>query len=91
MTRTGGASRGAAARTVQYRVALRGGKSPEERVEGPDGADAVVTCGLAEAAADPTVGYMRGAIKVAGSTGAWLDALRSGEAARVLSRLASPS
>ena len=32
-----------------------------------------------------------GAIKVAGSTGAWFDALRSGEAARALSRLASPA
>jgi hypothetical protein len=76
------------ARTVQYRVAVRKG---EERVEGPDDADAVVTCVLADAAADPTLGYVRGAIKVAGSTGAWFDALRSGEAARALSRLASPA
>lgn len=75
-------------RTVQYRVTVRGGT---DRVEGPDDADAVATCAPADAAGDPTLGYMRGAIKVTGSTGAWLDALRSGEAARVLSRLASPA
>jgi hypothetical protein len=75
-------------RTVQYRVVVAKG---DERVEGPDGADCVVTVPLADAGGDPTVAFMRGKLKTTGSTGALFDALSSGEAAIVLSRLASPS
>lgn len=72
--------------TVQYRVAF--GKS-DEAVEGPDGADVVVRVAVRDAAADPWVSYMRGSLKAEGSVGALLAALASGEAAEVLSRLAS--
>jgi len=74
------------AASVQYRVAF--GKS-DEAVEGPDGADVVVRIAARDAAADPWVSYMRGALKAEGSVGALFAALASGEAAAVLSRLAS--
>jgi len=76
---------------VQYRLAL--GKK-DERVDGPDGADVVVTVPLTDVVApgfDPTVAYMQGRLKSTGSTGALLELLRSGEAAAALSRLASPA
>jgi hypothetical protein len=74
--------------TAQFRVAIRKG---EELVDGPDGADVVFTIGvkdLAAAAADPAVAYMRGQLKASGHTGALLDALKSGDAAAALARLA---
>ena len=75
--------------SVQYRVVV--GKK-DERVEGPDDADVVVTVPLADAAAadfDPTVAYMRGVLKAAGHTGRVLEVLRSGEAATAIAALAA--
>ncbi len=77
--------------SVQYRVIVA---KKDERVEGPDDADAVVTVALADAAADdfdPTVAYMRGQLKVAGRTGVVLDVLKSGAAADVIRRLVAQS
>jgi hypothetical protein len=48
----------------------------------------VITVGLADATADPTVAYMQGKLKAAGHTGVLLDALRSGEVAAALAALA---
>jgi len=73
--------------TVQYRVIVA---KKDERVEGPDDADVVVTVPLVDAAADgfdPTVAFMRGALKASGHTGVILDALKSGAAADAISRL----
>jgi hypothetical protein len=73
--------------TVQYRVIV--GKK-DERVEGPDDADIVVTVPLIDAAApgfDPTVAFMRGVLKASGHTGAVLDLLKSGDAAAALATL----
>lgn len=74
--------------TIQYRVAVT---KSNERVEGPDGADVVVTIPLADCALDPTVAYMRGRLKSTGPTGPLLAALRNGEAGTVLQRLAAQS
>ena len=77
--------------SVQYRVVVA---KKDERVEGADDADVVVTAPIAVAAEadfDATVEFMRGRVKAAGHTGALLDALKSGEATAALSRLASPS
>ncbi len=73
--------------TVQYRVVVRKG---DERIEGPDDADVVITVPLADVSADgfdPNVAYMRGRLKAAGHTGVLLDALKSGEAATALTQL----
>ncbi|MET0662262.1 MAG: hypothetical protein ABWZ42_03930 [Ilumatobacteraceae bacterium] len=75
--------------TVQYRVVV--GKK-DERIDGPDDADVVVTVPLVDAAAadfDPTVAYMRGVLKAAGHTGRVLDVLASGEAAAAIAALAA--
>jgi len=72
--------------TVQYRVAF--GKN-DEAVEGPNDADVVITVPAADAVGDPSVAFMRGKLKSTGPTGPLFDVLRSGEAAAVLSRLAS--
>jgi hypothetical protein len=75
--------------TVQYRVVVRKG---DERVEGPDDADIVITVPLSVASADgfdPDVAYMRGTLKAAGHTGALFDVLKSGKAAKALIHLAS--
>jgi hypothetical protein len=72
--------------TVQYRVQVT---KKEERVEGPDDADVVVTVPLADAGLDPTVAYMRGRLKATGHTGVLLDELSSGRAAAAIARLAS--
>lgn len=75
--------------TVQYRVIV--GKK-DELVDGPDGADVVITVPLTEVIADgfdPTVAYMQGKLKSTGSTGALFDLLRSGAAADALSRVAN--
>ena len=72
--------------TVQYRVAF--GKN-DEAVEGPNDADVVITVPAADAVCDPSVAFMRGKLKSTGPTGPLFDVLRSGEAAAVLSRLAS--
>jgi hypothetical protein len=71
---------------VQYRVVF--GKN-DEAIEGPDDADLVVTVPLADATGDPTVAFMRGKLKSTGSTGLLFDALRNGDVAAAISRLAS--
>jgi len=73
--------------SVQYRVVVA---KSDERVEGPDDAEAVISVGLVDAAADgfdPTVAYMRGQLKAVGHTGVVLDGLGSGAAAEVIGRL----
>lgn len=75
--------------SVQYRLVVA---KKDERVEGPDDADAVVTVPIAAATADdfdPTVAYMRGVLKASGHTGVVLDVLKSGDAAAAISRLVS--
>lgn len=73
--------------TVQYRVVVA---KKDERTEGPDGADVLVTVPLVDSAADdfdPTVAYMRGVLKASGNTGEILNLLKSGAAAEAISRL----
>ena len=72
--------------SIQYRVAF--GKK-DEAVEGPEEADVVVRIDVKNAALDPTVAYMTGKLKAEGHTGRLLEALWSGDAATVISRLAS--
>ena len=72
--------------TIQYRVAF--GKN-DEAVEGPDGADVVVTLAAADVVLGPAVAFMQGRLKNTGSTGALLKAISDGSAAAVISRLAS--
>lgn len=72
--------------SIQYRVAFA---KNDEAIEGPDDADLVIRIEAKEAGADPTVSYMRGKLKAEGHTGALVAALSSGEAAAVISRLAS--
>ncbi len=72
--------------SVQYRVAF--GKK-DEAVEGPDDADVVIRIDVKNASLDPTVAYMTGKLKAEGHTGRLLEALWSGAAASVISRLAS--
>jgi hypothetical protein len=75
--------------TVQYRVVI--GKK-DERVEGPDDADVVMSVPLDVARAsdfDATVEYMRGKLKASGHTGRLLQLLKSGDATAALSRLAN--
>lgn len=73
-------------RTVQYRVAFA---KNDEAVEGPDDADVVIRVPAKHAGEDPTVSYMRGTLKAEGHTGALVEVLSTGAAARELSRLAS--
>jgi hypothetical protein len=73
--------------SVQYRVIVA---KKDERVDGPDDADVVVTVPIADAAAegfDPTVAYMRGVLKASGHTGKLLELLESGAAAEAIGRL----
>jgi hypothetical protein len=75
--------------TAQYRVVI--GKK-DERVEGPDDAEVVMSVPLDVARAsdfDATVEYMRGKLNATGHTGRLLDLLKSGEATAALSRLAN--
>jgi hypothetical protein len=72
--------------SVQYRVSF--GKN-DEVIEGPDDASLVVTVAAADAALEPAVAFMRGKLKSTGSTGELFEVLRGGEAAAVISRLAS--
>lgn len=74
---------------VQYRLVVA---KKDERVDGPDDADIVITVPVAVATAegfDATVEYMRGKLKASGHTGRLLDLLASGEVDRSVSRLAS--
>jgi ribulose 1,5-bisphosphate synthetase/thiazole synthase len=73
--------------SVQYRVVVA---KQDERIDGPDDADVVVTVPFVDAAAadfDPTVAYMRVVLKASGHTGAVLDLLKSGAAADAIGRL----
>ncbi len=73
--------------SVQYRVVVA---KKDERVDGPDDAETVITVPLDVAAADdfdPTVEFMRGRLKAAGHSGHILDLLRSGEAATAIRAL----
>ena len=75
--------------SVQYRVVVA---KKDERVEGPDDAEIVVSVPVAVAAAadfDATVEFMRGRLKATGHSGEVLDVLKSGVATSALSRLAS--
>ncbi|HSP28638.1 MAG TPA: hypothetical protein VLN74_08830 [Ilumatobacteraceae bacterium] len=75
--------------SVQYRVVVA---KKDERTDGPDDADVVMTVPLADAVAegfDPTVAYMRGVLKATGHTGLVLDVLKSGAAADAIGRLVS--
>ncbi len=75
--------------SVQYRVVVA---KKDERVEGPDDADIVVTVPVAVATDDDfdaTVEFMRGRLKAAGHTGRILDLLKSGDATAAITRLAS--
>lgn len=72
--------------TIQYRVAF--GKK-DEVVEGPDGADVVVSVAAADVAMDPSVAFMRGKLKATGPSNALFELLRSGEAVATLARLGS--
>jgi len=70
--------------TVQYRVQISKG---DERVSGPDGAELVITVPIKVAGDsdfDPTVAFMRGQLKAAGSTGRLFEELSSGVAAATI-------
>ncbi|MEJ6722597.1 hypothetical protein [Ilumatobacter sp.] len=74
--------------SVQYRVVVA---KKDERIDGPDDADIVITVAVVDAAADdfdPTVAFMRGKLKAAGHTGQILDLLKSGEATAAITALA---
>lgn len=72
--------------SVQYRLAV--GKK-DERVDGPDDAEVVVTIALADASLDPSVAFMLGKLKSSGPTGPLFDELSSGEATRRIAALAA--
>jgi len=73
--------------SVQYRVVVA---KKDERIDGPDDADIVVTVPIVDAAADgfdPTVAFMRGKLKASGDTGEILGLLKSGAAATAIAAL----
>ena len=75
--------------SVQYRVVVA---KKDERIDGPDDADIVITVAVVDAAADdfdPTVAFMRGKLKAAGHTGQILDLLKSGEASAAIAAFAA--
>ncbi len=75
--------------SVQYRVVVA---KKDERSDGPDDADIVMTVPVAVASADDfdaTVEFMRGRLKAVGHGGQVLELLKSGDATTALSRLAS--
>ena len=74
--------------SVQVRLAFT---KKEERVDGPDDADVIVTIGVADAAVEPAVAYMQGKLKATGHTGRLIEALKSGEIAAAVARLNSQS
>lgn len=73
--------------SVRYIVVVA---KKDERVDGPDDAEIVITVPLVDAAVDdfdPTVAFMRGKLKAVGHTGQILDLLKSGDAATALAAL----
>ncbi len=73
--------------SVQYRVVVA---KKDERIDGPDDAEIVVTVPVVDAAADgfdPTVAFMRGKLKASGNTGEVLELLKSGTAATAIAAL----
>ena len=73
--------------SVQYKVVVA---KKDERVDGPDDAEIVITVPLVDAAADdfdPTVAFMRGKLKAVGHTGQILDLLKSGDATTAIAAL----
>lgn len=75
--------------SVQYRVVVA---KKDERIEGDDDAEIVVTVPVAVAAEDgfdATIEFMRGRLKASGHSGRVIELLKSGEATSALSRLAS--
>jgi hypothetical protein len=75
--------------SVQYRIVVA---KRDERAEGPDDADLVLTVPLDVVRADgfdATVAFMQGRLKSAGPTGPLFDLLRSGEADAALTKLAA--
>ena len=77
--------------SVQYRVVVA---KKDERIEGPDDADVVITVPIDVATDDrfdAQIEFMRGRLKASGHTGQLIDVLTSGAAAETISRLASPS
>jgi hypothetical protein len=75
--------------SVQYRVVVA---KKDERVEGPDDAEIVVSVPAAvasEADFDAAVEFMRGRLKATGHSGRVLELLKSDTATSALSRLAS--
>lgn len=73
--------------SVQYRLAVA---KKDERVDGPDDAEVVITVPVAVATADDfdaTVEYMRGKLKATGHTGRLLELLESGEVDAAFGRL----
>ena len=74
------------AANIQFRLVVA---KKDERVEGPDTATTVATIALADAHLDPSVAFMRGKLKITGSTGPLFAALSSGEAKEIIARLIS--
>lgn len=72
--------------TVQYRVIFA---KADEMVEGPNDAELVVSIVAQDVGLDPTVAFMQGKLKAAGSTGALFELLKSGEVGSALARLAT--
>ncbi len=73
--------------SVQYRVVVA---KKDERVDGPDDAEIVLTIPIVDAASpdfDPTIAFMRGKLKASGNTGEILDLLKSGDAATAIEAL----
>jgi len=73
--------------SVRYIVVVA---KKDERVDGPDDAEIVITVPLVDAAADdfdPAVAFMRGKLKAVGHTGEILDLLKSGDAATAIAAL----
>ena len=74
---------------VQYRLIVA---KKDERADGPDDADVVVTAPIDVVNADgfdATVEYMRGKVKASGHAGQVLDVLRSGAATAAFRSLAA--
>lgn len=75
--------------SVQYRLVVA---KKDERVEGPDDADVVVSAPVDVVSADgfdATVEFMRGKLKAAGHTGEILALLHTGAADDAFARLAA--